>query len=203
MDDAIAAALRRALSALTPVDEAEVAALASLASWQEFPAGAWLLRGGERAEWCWLVVGGLVRELYVDGDGAEHTRAFVAEGQLTGSLLDLMSDAPAVTFIEALEPTRTIAYRYRDFDRLTARFAGLARAARRNAELLYVRKTRREHEMLALSAAERYRRWREAQPALDARVSRKQLASYLGITPEHLSRLGSAARPARAPRRSR
>jgi CRP-like cAMP-binding protein len=64
--------------------------------------------------------------------------------------------------------------------------------ARRNAEALYVRKAQREHEMLALPAAERYARWRREQPELDARVSRRQLASYLGITPEHLSRLRRA-----------
>jgi CRP-like cAMP-binding protein len=64
-----------------------------------------------------------------------------------------------------------------------------------SAEALYVKKTRREYEMLALPAAERYRRFRESEPRLDARVTRRHLASYLGITPEHLSRLAAARRP--------
>ncbi len=147
-----------------------------------------------------------MRELYVDEAGREVTRVFVDAGQTTGSLLDLLSGEPSVTFIQALEPTETVAVRYRDFDALTARFAELQLAARRIAEALYVRKARREHEMLALSAAERYARFVREQPTLDARISRRHLASYLGVTPEHLSRLAGARdrsrrRPATTPRR--
>jgi CRP-like cAMP-binding protein len=137
-----------------------------------------------------------VREFYLGEAGEEHTRAFIEAGQMTGSLLDLLSGLPAVTCVQALEATSTVAWRYRDFEAQAERFPELQRLARRHAERLYVKKTRREHEMLALPAAERYARFREENPALDARVSQWQVASYLGITPEHLSRLRRAA-PAR------
>lgn len=156
---------------------------------RSFAVGEHLLRAGDRATHSFFVVKGLVRELYVGDDGAEHTRSFVAEHQTTGSLLDLLSGQPAVTFIEALEPTDTLTFLYADFDRLCAKHADLNHLARRNAEAVYVRKARREHEMLALSADERHARWLAEHAAIDARVSRKHLASYLGISPEHLSRL--------------
>jgi CRP-like cAMP-binding protein len=177
------------VNTLVPVSEAAAAALARITKARSFAAGDWLLRAGERAEWCFLLTEGLVRELYIGKDGEEHTRVFIREGQVTGSLLDLLSQEASVTWIQALEPTRTLAWRYAEFDTLTTTFPELNTAARRSAEALYVKKTRREHEMLALSAASRYDRWLDEQSALDARVSRKHLASYLGITPEHLSRL--------------
>ncbi len=185
MLEAFASALRR----LGPVSEGAFAALAAKCAPRSFASGAHLLRAGDWATDSFFLVKGLVRELYVGEDGAEHTRSFVAEHQTTGSLLDLLSGKPAVTFIEALEPTQTLVFAYADFDALCAKHADLNHVARRNAEAVYVRKARREHEMLALSAADRHACWLAEHPGLDARVSRKHLASYLGISPEHLSRL--------------
>jgi CRP-like cAMP-binding protein len=188
--------LQLALRSLAPVSEEAMAALMALTHLRQFAPGEWLLRGGEQAVWCYLVVQGLARELYVGQDGTEHTRAFVSEGHMTGSLLDLLSGAPSVTWIEALEPTVARAWSWSELDRLCASYPELQLVLRRAAERLYARKARREHEMLALSATERYERWLAEHPTLDARVQRRHVASYLGVTPEHLSRL------ARTPSRS-
>jgi CRP-like cAMP-binding protein len=191
-----AAALRDALPGAGAWPPMVLEALAGLAEWRSFDAGAHLLQAGQRAERVFLIVRGLVREYYLAADGAEHTRAFVAEAGLTGSLRDLLSAAPSVTFVQALEPTETVAWSYPRFDALCDVHPALERAARRNAERLYVRKVEREHDMLALSAGERYRRWLEAYPHLVGRVTQRHLASYLGVTPEHLSRLRRPARTA-------
>ncbi|MDB4973175.1 MAG: hypothetical protein JWN48_1516 [Myxococcaceae bacterium] len=177
------------LEQLSPMPREALAALEPHHELRTFAAGEYLLRGGERAESAFFVVRGLVRELYLAESGAEHTRAFVPEGQLTGSLLDLISGQPAITWLQALEPTETLAFSYRAFESLCDRHPALQRCARRFAEQLYVRKARREHDMLALSARQRHEAWLTQHGALDARIRRQHLASYLGITPEHLSRL--------------
>jgi CRP-like cAMP-binding protein len=184
------AAMRR----LAPLSERETRAIAPLLRPYSVPEGGWLLRAGERAEHSYFVLEGLVRELYVSEDGTEHTRVFVPEGQVTGSLLDLLSGEPSVTHIQALEPTSGLYLRYRALEALSATEPGIERLLRRSAEALYLRKARREHAMLALSAAQRYQQWLGEHPELDARVSRRHLASYLGVTPEHLSRLARARR---------
>jgi CRP-like cAMP-binding protein len=56
-------------------------------------------------------------------------------------------------------------------------------------ERLLVTKAEREYELLGLDAEERYRAFSERYPGLEARVAGKHIASYLGITPVHLSRL--------------
>jgi len=195
------------LRALAPVGDEAMRALAQLLTTRSFASGDALLQSGERATWCFFVVHGLVRELYIDAAGTEHTRTFLSEGQVTGSLLDLLSGAPSVTYIQAIEPTETLAWRYAELDVLCERFPELNLVLRRFAEALALRKIRREYELLTLAASERYARWRNVHPRLDERVSRRHLASYLGVTPEHLSRLRAALRTssprARARRRSR
>ena len=181
--------LGQLLQRLSPLPSEVLDALSPLLVPRKFEAGSWLLTGGELAQTAFFVAEGLVRELYISDQGIEHTRAFVPEGQLTGSLLDLISAQPAVTWIQALEPTYTLAFSYRAYDALCDRHPALQRCARRHAELLYVRKARREHDMLALSARERFERFHEDNPGLDVRIRRQHVASYLGITPEHLSRL--------------
>jgi CRP-like cAMP-binding protein len=137
---------------------------------------------------------GLVREFHVTAAGDEHTRVFVPEDGVTGSLLDLRSGAPAVTWIQALEPTQTLAFRFAEFNALATKHSELEALARRSAEALAIRKTRREYEMLALSAADRLKIWRAENPCLDERITRRLLASYLGITPVHLSRISANVR---------
>lgn len=177
------------LQRLSPLPSDVLDALSALLQPRRFEAGSWLLQGGEFAQHVFFVSEGLVRELYISDRGGEHTRAFVAEGQITGSLLDLISGHPAVTWVQALEPTYALALPYRAYEALCDRHPALERCTRRHTELLYVRKARREHDMLALSAGERYERWRNENPGLDTRIRRQHVASYLGITPEHLSRL--------------
>jgi CRP-like cAMP-binding protein len=185
--------------ALPLLPAAALRALVDIAGRRSYARGAYLLRGGQRAEQAFLVVKGLVRELYLTDAGVEHTRAFAGEGQLSGSLRDLLSPAPSVTWIEALEPTEVVAWPYAAFDRLCDQHPALERAARRNAEGLYLRKAQREYDMLALSASERYAEWLARHRALDGRITRRHLASYLGVTPEHLSRMRRRKRPAGAP----
>ena len=181
------------LTAIGPLTPGATTAFEAILVPKSFRKGDWLLRGGDRAKLCFFVARGLVRELYVGSEGREHTRAFLAEGGFTGSLVDLISRQPAITWIQALEPTETLAFSYGAFTQLCGEYPCLQFVARRFVEDLYVRKVTREHELLAMSARQRYQRWSLDGSVLDGRVRRRHLASYLGVTPEHLSRLSSRA----------
>jgi CRP-like cAMP-binding protein len=181
--------LTRSLSRFGELAPAAIAALPSVLTPRKFQRDKWLLRGGDRAQFLFFIRRGLVRELYIDAAGAEHTRTFLREGSFTGSLVDLISGRPAITWIQALEPTLTLAVLYSDFTRLCDEHPSLQRAARRFVEDLYVRKVSREYQLQALSARERYNLWIQDWRSIDSRVRRRDLASYLGMRPEYLSRL--------------
>jgi CRP-like cAMP-binding protein len=181
--------LIRSFSKFSELSAPAADAVSALVTPRTFAKDEWLLRGGDRAQWSFFITRGLVRELYIDAAGAEHVRTFIAEGGLTGSLVDLISQRPAITWIQALEPTHTLAFAYSDLARLCDEHPSLQRAARRFAENLYVRKVIREYELQALPARQRYKIWKREWRAIDLRVRRRDLASFLGVTPEHLSRL--------------
>ncbi len=179
----------RSISRFGEIVPAALAGVVALLTPRTFEKDECLLRGGERAQFLFFITRGLVRELYIDAAGAEHTRTFLREGSVTGSLVDLLSRGPAITWIQALEPTETLVFRHSDFARLCDEHPSLQRAARCFAEDLYVQKVSREYQLLALSARERYELWMQDWSAIDGRIRRRDLASYLGIRPEYLSRL--------------
>src|SRR5215475_5034111 len=110
--------LARSLLRFAPVTPAATTALANLLTPRKFKKDEWLLRGGDRAKFLFFITRGMVRELYIDARGTEHTRTFLREGSITGSLVDLISGKPAFTWIQALEKTETLAFTYSAFTRL-------------------------------------------------------------------------------------
>lgn len=194
-------ALRQALDRINPLTDEAWTAFEALASIRTVAAGQHLLRAGERATRAFFVRRGLLREYYVDGSGRESTRTFCKEGGFSGSLADLLGRGAAEVSIEVLVPGEIIELAWAGVDALSEWHPSLMKLLRRYAEGLYVRKMRREFEMLTLPAAERYRRFTQEDPALEARLPRHMVASYLGITAVHLSRICAAERRRRSPAR--
>ena len=143
------------------------------------------LRAGEQAHNVALIANGLVRMYYLDRAGSEFNRAFIGQLGFTGSLTSLLSGIKSLYFIEALEPTDLILI---DLLPLMQRpwikdviFAQLLD--------VFQIKERREAAFLMKTAAERYETFVKEQGWLLDRVSDAHIASFLGMTPVHLSRL--------------
>ncbi|MEM9073081.1 MAG: Crp/Fnr family transcriptional regulator [Myxococcota bacterium] len=151
--------------------------------------GDHLLREGEPARIAAVVVEGVLREYFRDDQGREHTRGFAYERTFAGSLADLLAETPARMNLEALTHVRIAQVPWPHFDELTRIDAAWDHFARRLAEHSYRRKAEREQRLLSLSAGERYERFLQERGELLDRVPLRHIASYLGITPEHLSRL--------------
>lgn len=193
--------LRQVLEHLTPLTPQAWADVQALLRPRTVRTGEHLLHAGEPATHIFFVRGGLLREYYLDSAGRESTRRFCTEGEFSGSLADLLADGPALVSIEALAPSELWQIDWPAFDALTDSHPCLMKLMRRFAQLLYMRKTVREFEMLTLPALERYRRFARDFAALNARLPRHLVASYLGITPIHLSRLAAGERSAQSPAR--
>jgi len=182
-------AFARAMRRVAPLDDAELAAGLALMRPRELGRGEHFLRAGVQATEIGVVVSGFLREHFLLAKGVERTKAFVGPGEATGSLADLLSGGPSRAWIVADAETRVLVGRYDAFRALGERSPAWAALGRRSLELLLLRKAEREYELLGLDAAARYAAFVARWPDLEARVAAKHVASYLGITPVHLSRL--------------
>lgn len=193
--------LEESFRAIAPLTDADLGLLLAASQVRTLAAGTYFLRAGEHASHAALVLEGVMRELWILSDGVTRTRSFATEGQLSGSLADLLSSAPSKSFIEAITEVRLLVVPWAVFERLRSESPAWKHFSACVAERLYITKSEREYELVALDAAERYARFRARWPGLEARVQQGVVASYLGITPEHLSRVRRHARsPSRTPR---
>lgn len=157
---------------------------------------AFLMRPGDAPDVIGLVLEGVVREYYPLDDGVERTRGFSLAGQPFGSLSDALSKRPSRVFVRAERPSQVLVGSWAEVERLAAKSLAWQRFRSAIIEQLYLRKSTREYELLALDAMGRYQSLLVQHPTLETQVPLQLVASYLGITPVHLSRLRSRKRPA-------
>ena len=181
-------ALHAGLNRISPLSAADLAALTPLTR-QIWPKGGVLLRAGDLAHQTGFILSGALREYWMLADGTERTRSFNLPGDFAGSLSDLLEGQPSRTWVVAERETVVIAAEWTVTRELAETAPAWGRFARCIAEQLYLRKVDREYELLALDADARYRCTLERWPTLESLFSQRDIASYVGITPVHLSRL--------------
>lgn len=136
-----------------------------------------------------FVVQGVFRVYYISPEGDYHVRNFCIEGMPIGSYATILTHQPAHVNIEALEKSVVLQFSYSELSKRFSKHPGWEHLGRRLAESHYISRERREYTFLACDASERYERFLQEFPGLDARISQSNIASYIGVTPETLSRI--------------
>lgn len=154
---------------------------------QHIPAGTVLLREGEPATRLYLLERGCVRA-WIDKQGRELTCQFFTAGQRFTALGSFADEAPSLFTFEAIEASDLYWTEKADVRQVLAQpdFQAEIVEFLRDRQLHYIQ------EFLSFikhSPTERYQRLLRERPDLVRRVPATYLASYLGITPESLSRL--------------
>ncbi|MEM0962218.1 MAG: Crp/Fnr family transcriptional regulator [Bacteroidota bacterium] len=136
-----------------------------------------------------FVAEGLLRFYYPSDDGRQSNKAFVGEGEFAGALAASALGVPLAYGIEALEDTRLLACDVTAWTALVESAPAFERLGRKLAEYILVRKERTARSLRLQSATERYATLVEERPDLVQRVPLYHLASYLGMSDVHLSRV--------------
>lgn len=140
--------------------------------------GQILQRSGELNTKVFTVESGLLRSYSIDNKGKEHIYMFASENWIIADICDI--DIPCDLFIDAIEDS-TFTLTEKDFAKLTSDRKSLFN------RLAVLQK--RIIMLMSYSAVERYQHFVETYPDIIQRVPQKMVASYLGITPEALSRV--------------
>lgn len=156
----------------------------SLLSKKEF----WL-KEGKRCQQIAFVKSGKLRMFYYDSDGNEVTCFFAGEGTFITSYGSFLSNSAAHENIIAIENTELLTIEKSVLENLSEKVPKMQIFRRIIAEHFFVILENRIRMMQSQNAEERYELFIKEHPELISSIPLQHISSFLGITPQHLSRL--------------
>lgn len=136
-----------------------------------------------------FVAKGCLKMYSVDEKGTEHNLQFAAENEWMTDLGSLFSEEPSKLYIEAVERSLIVRIEKENLKFLFVNYPKFDRNFRVMTENKYVELQSRLLQNISSSAQERYLQFLAKYPHLSNRLPNTQIASYLGITPEFLSKI--------------
>ena len=136
-----------------------------------------------------FVMEGCFRMYRVDNKGTEHNIQFAAENDWIADIGSFHSGKPSQLFIEAIESSIILQIEKQDLYFLYTNIPKLDRIFKVIIENKYVELQDRVLQNISSTAQQRYLNFLEQYPTLSLRLPNVQIASYLGITPEFLSKI--------------
>jgi CRP-like cAMP-binding protein len=136
-----------------------------------------------------FVVEGCFKTYSVDNLGKEHNLQFAAENDWIADISSFYSDKPSKLYIETLEPSRILLIEKKDLIFFYKYYPKFVRYFKVIFENKFVEMQNRVLQNISSTAEERYLTFLEQYPQLSNRIPSIQIASYLGVTPEFLSKV--------------
>jgi CRP-like cAMP-binding protein len=152
-------------------------------------AGEFLQRAGDVSKYAAFVATGCLRNYVIDSKGKEHIVQFAPENWWVADGISLAAGTPSQYFIDAIEHSELLLIDSPSHQELVDRVPGYAAAFRTGLQKHAAAKDRRIVSSLSASAEQRYVEFLETYPSIVTRVPQWMLASYLGLSPETLSRV--------------
>lgn len=148
-----------------------------------------LLEDGDPCIYTTFVEKGLLRSFNIDERGNEHILQFGMEGWWIADLYSFLTGEPSEYNIEALEDSELLLITKSSWDLLLDQVPVFERYFRILIQNNLINTQRRLMGTMTTTAEERYIKLVKAFPNISQRVPQHMIASYIGVTPETLSRL--------------
>jgi CRP-like cAMP-binding protein len=152
------------------------------------PKNKLIVEADHRCSDLYFIEKGLIRGYYFE-DGKEITSWFAQENEFATCFYAFIANKPSFENIQALEDCELIRLSHAALQGLYAKFPETERLGRIITENYYIKLEERLLSLQFKTAKERYHSLTKAKPSLLQRASLGQIASYLGITQETLSRI--------------
>jgi len=183
IDDAVAACIT-----LTPEERL---VFHSLLKFRKARKRTWLLQEGEICNFEAYIVKGCIRVFYCDEAGAEVNLHFAIEGGWVSDLQSFSEQTPSTMFIETLEDCELLLLDHAAKTELLNRIPRFERFFRLHLQHSLITLQNRWHALLAHTAEQRYNAFLDHYPDIARRITQIQIARYIGVSPEFLSKMRS------------
>lgn len=185
MFDALLNNLRRQIS----LSEEEADLLCSKLEVRKLKKRQWLITPGDYCKSEHYINKGCFRAYCIDENGAEHITKLSVEDWWITDIEAFLTGNPAKLYVEALEDSEVIVFRKNVLEELYEDIPQLNKYFRLLYQLALANNLQRLYKTISHTAEEHYLQFLQQFPSLEQRVPQYMIASYLGITPEFLSKI--------------
>jgi CRP/FNR family transcriptional regulator, anaerobic regulatory protein len=169
------------------LEKKEISLFTSMLVEKQVARKEFILRESEACLCIYFVNEGALRAYYRDRDQNESIIMFALSDWWITDMHGFANQKPAMLNIDALEESTVLQLQKKDLDRLYDRVPKFERFFRVVMQNAYIREQLRVMQNLSMTAEERYDAFLKKYPHFAQRIPLKQIASYLGMTPEFLS----------------
>lgn len=149
----------------------------------------YILQEGDICKHYTFVNKGCLRLYSVDENGVEHILQFAPEDFWVADIGSFHQETPTLLYIEALEPSEVLQITKSDLMETFLNYPSFDRVFRIMMENAFIGLQKRVLQNISSTAEERYLTFVEKFPQLVNRIPQTQIAAYIGITPEFLSKI--------------
>ena len=135
------------------------------------------------------ILKGAFRVFHLDDDGKEHTVSIGIEDWFVTDFYSYINQTPATNYAEALEDSIIFQMKYDRIEMLCKKIHTLSEYFRLTTEKAFAYSRRRVISNISKTAEQRYDEYANKYPQIINRVPQYILASYLGMSPEFLSKI--------------
>lgn len=171
---------------LTPEEQTH---FLSLTESKSYKAKTILLKEGEVCTYSFFVTKGILRSYTIDENGVEHVVSFACPGWWIADMYSFLSQRPGQLYIEVNEDAEVILLSKENQEQLYHDIPKMERFFRILIENSLVANQQRLIDNLTFTAEARYDKFSKKYAALVHCLPQKQIASYIGVTPEFFSKM--------------
>ena len=182
-------ALIQNITEIVPLSEKEVSLIESSFKPIHLRKKQFLLQEGELSNHMRFIAEGCVKVYNIDETGKEHILQFGIKGWWINDLYAYLAQKPATYFIQAISNSKVLQIHRDQLNQLFDEIHMIERFFRIKTQNGYVALQERAINSMSQTAAERYSSFLSRYREMEQQIPQYMLASYLGITPEHLSTL--------------
>lgn len=181
--------LRKNLLSKAEFTDSELDSILEKFKKKEIPKKKFLLFSGSTCNFVAYILDGCMRSYTIEDDGREKVLQLAIEDYWISDVKAFLTNEPAELIIEAIEPTQVLLLYRDDLETLFKQIPGLEKYFRILYQNAYINLQNRLHSFVKLSAKERYLNLVKDHPQIVQRVPLVHLSSYIGATPETISRI--------------